>query len=44
MLVYRAGDDEFPASADLLFDACIRRVFCAEDAAVLGSRVCLGLL
>ena len=44
LLVYRAGDDEFPASADLLFDAGFRRAFCAEDAVVLGSRVCLGLL
>jgi hypothetical protein len=44
LLVYRAGDDEFPASADLLFDAGFRRAFCAEDAVVLGSGVCLGLL
>jgi hypothetical protein len=44
MLVYRPGDDEFPPSADVLYDACARRVLCAEDAAALGSRLCLGLL
>jgi len=43
-LLYRAGDDEFPASADLLYDACARRVYGAEDAAVLGGRVCFGLM
>ena len=43
LLVYRAGDEEFPPSADLLYDACARRVYGAEDAAVLGGRVCLGL-
>jgi hypothetical protein len=42
-LVYHAGDDEFPAEADILFDSCLRGVFCAEDAAALASRVCLGL-
>lgn len=44
LLVYRQGDDEFPPTADLLFDACARRVFCAEDAAALGGRVCFGLM
>jgi len=44
LLVYRAGDAEFPATADLLYDACARRVYGAEDAAVLGGRICLGLL
>lgn len=44
MLVYRPGDDEFPASADVLFDSCARRVLCAEDAAALASRFCIGLL
>ena len=43
-LVYRSGDDEFPATADFLFDSSVERVFCAEDAAFLGSRICLGLL
>jgi len=43
-LVYRLGDDEFPASADILFDASIKRVFPTEDAAVLAGRICMGLL
>ena len=43
-LVYRAGDSEFGPAADLLFDACAKRVLCAEDAAWLASRICLGLL
>ena len=42
-LVYRLGDDEFPASADILFDANIKRVYSTEDAAVLASRICMGL-
>lgn len=44
LLIYRCGDDEFPPSADLLYDACARRVYGAEDAAALAGRVCLGLL
>jgi len=44
LLVYRAGDEEFPPSADLLYDGCARRVYGAEDAAVLGGRVCFGLM
>jgi hypothetical protein len=43
-LVYHLGDDEFPPTADTLFDACIKQVFVAEDVAVLASRICLGLL
>lgn len=43
-LIYHLGDEEFPAAADLLFDASIRRVYCTEDAAVLASRICLGLV
>jgi hypothetical protein len=43
-LVYRLGDDEFPAKAELFFNAPVRRAFCAEDAVVLASRICLGLL
>ncbi len=43
-LSYHLGDDEFPPSADVLFDACITRIFVAEDVAVLASRICLGLL
>lgn len=43
-LAYYRGDDEFPPTADVLFDACIKQVFVAEDVAVLASRICLGLL
>lgn len=43
-LIYRLGDEEFPPTADLLFDACIKRVYNAEDAAVLAGRICLGLI
>jgi hypothetical protein len=43
-LIYRLGDEEFPASADLLFDSIIKRIYNAEDAAVLASRICLALL
>jgi hypothetical protein len=43
-LLYHLGDDEFPAAADLLFDASIRRVYRTEDVAVLASRLCLGLV
>ena len=43
-LIYRLGDEEFPASADILFDAGIKRIFPTEDAAVLASRICLGLI
>ena len=44
MLAYQSSDDEFGPSAELLYDACAKRVLCAEDAAVLGGRICLGLL
>lgn len=43
-LVYHLGDDELPAAADILFDTCFRRALGAEDAAVMASRICLGLL
>ena len=43
-LVYRLGDDEFPAEAELFFNAPVRRAFCAEDAVVLASRLSFGLL
>lgn len=43
-LVYRVGDDEFPASADVLFDSCVKRVYGAEDVTVMAGRICLGLL
>jgi hypothetical protein len=43
-LLYHVGDDELPAEASLLFDAASKRVLAAEDAAVLASRICIGLL
>ena len=43
-LVYRLGDDEFPPEAELFFNTPVRRAFCAEDAVVLASRICFGLL
>ena len=42
-LIYRLGDDEFPAEAELFFNTPVRRAFCAEDAAVLAGRICFGL-
>lgn len=43
-LKYQLGDEEFPPGALLLFDSSIKRVFTAEDVAVLSSRVCLELM
>jgi len=43
-LVYRAGDDEFPPSAEVLFDSVVRRVFGTEDAAVLAERFAVRLV
>ena len=43
-LIYHPGDEEFPASADILFDAGIKRIYPTEDAAVLAGRICLGLI
>ncbi len=44
VLVYRTGDEEFPSSADILFDECIRHVYCTEDAAALAGRVCTEII
>jgi len=43
-LLYHLGDEELPAEASLLFDATSKRILVAEDAAVLASRICIGLL
>jgi len=43
-LIYRTGDEEFPPAAEILFDSMIRRVYNAEDAAVLAQRMCLDLV
>lgn len=44
VLIYRCGDEEFPPHADILFDSCAKRAYEAEDAAVMASRICIGLL
>lgn len=43
-LIYHLGDEEFPASAEVLFDSSLKRIYGAEDAAVMASRICIGLL
>ncbi len=43
-LIYRRGDEEFPPSAEILFDSVLRRVYSGEDAAVLAQRICAGLV
>jgi len=43
-LVYYAGDDELPPSAEILFDESIRRAYCTEDAAALAARLCVALI
>ncbi len=43
-LAYHVGDEEFAPTADVLFDSNIKHLFCTEDAVVLASTVCLGLL
>jgi hypothetical protein len=42
-LVYHSRDEELPASAEILFDANLRHIYKAEDAAALASRLCLPL-
>jgi hypothetical protein len=43
MLIYRAGDEELPPSADILYDRIIGRVFRTDEVAALTTRLCLGL-
>jgi hypothetical protein len=44
-IVYQHGDDEFSASFDVFFDKCVKRAFTeTEDAVVMASRICIGLL
>ncbi len=44
-LVYHHGDEEFPPEFSVFFDSSINRVFSStEDAVVLASRICIGLL
>jgi hypothetical protein len=44
MLVYNLGDEEFGPAAQILFDACMKRVYVTEDIAQFAGRICLGLL
>ncbi len=44
LLNYQLGDDEFPPAATLSFSETIRRVYSAEDAAVMAGRICFGIL
>lgn len=43
-LVYHLGGEEFPPTADLLFDPSARRLLDADTAAALASRLCLALV
>jgi hypothetical protein len=40
VLLYHAGDEEFSPDADILFDEQVKRVYSAEDAAVMAGMVC----
>ena len=42
-VVYRRGDEEFPAGAEILFDSSLKQVYWTEDAAAVAGRVCRGL-
>jgi len=44
ILVYHLGDEEMAPAADLLFDACIKRPFGAEEAAAIAGRICFGIM
>ena len=44
MLIYRVGDEEFPPSAEIFFDSCIKNVICTEDCAVLAGNICYRLV
>jgi hypothetical protein len=43
-LTYYRGDEEMPPSADILYDASIKKVFNTEDVTVMASLLCRGLL
>ena len=42
-LVYRLGDEEFPATFDVLFDRVVMAVYRIDEAAALAQRICLAL-
>jgi uncharacterized protein DUF3786 len=43
ILVFHRGDEEGGPAADVVFDACIKRVYQMEDVAYFASRLCLCL-
>ncbi len=43
-LVWYAPDEEFPANCELLFAPCVARIYSADEAAMLGSLLCMNLL
>jgi hypothetical protein len=43
-LVWYAPDEEFPANCELLFAPCVARIYRADEAAMLGSLLCMNLL
>jgi hypothetical protein len=42
-LIYRLGDEEFPAEAELLFNRPAKHALSAEDAVVMAARICFRL-
>lgn len=44
IIEYQAPDSEMGASAEVLFTRAVHRALNAEDAVVLASRICIGLL
>jgi hypothetical protein len=42
-LVYRRGDEEFPATLDILFDRVLAAVYRIDEAAALANRLCTAL-
>ena len=43
-IIFRKGDEEFPATADFLFDSGVKRALRTEDAAVIATRICVALM
>ncbi len=43
-LVFRAGDEEAPPRADILFDSAVRRAFSTEDAARAAALLCAKII
>lgn len=43
-LIYRQGDEEFPATMDLLYDKCIGTVYTTDEVAALATRMAIGLI